>query len=337
MLTKPNLEKKLLLLQAKWLPTPDDTEWKSYISQQRDWRELAQVATGQVEASENLKNRATETLLAPDMQNQWFPVNVPSYARTFATQAYQWVDNVGQNQAELIAELLPENIAVVQKRLERNPYDVSAGGVRIVYNEIIPIVASKIQPKKGVQIFKHFDIRDTQPPFSGTERESGYNPLENMLYRPNVDEGWKGVAIGRLHQRIREESLGISIPRVPHEEALPEMRRIFTTLLHGQPVVTSDFMERQIGFLMVNDPQRPIVPNSVFGRALEVVQTPTIRQEFVRRQLFPEQPIDGRFDFAVHNSTQAQTARQMLTEFGGDHQIHQTVTAALTRWESRSK
>lgn len=181
------------------------------MGRQRDWRELADLATNP-DIDPFFQQRAAQVLLAPHLGRLPFSVSIETQGGTYAGLSNKWISRTSEDQAQFVAGLLPGYIAEARGDVEAaDRARTSAHGADqalFAYNNLILQLLPSLPPEQAEALFEHFDINDPLA-YANMDTASGYNPLESLL-RSKLDEEWKRKGIARMHQRIEAEDEGIA-------------------------------------------------------------------------------------------------------------------------------
>ncbi len=226
------------------------------------------------------KKRAVESLLDPNLR--W----LPGWSVSFYDFSKIRTNVERGGQVEFAADVLLERLPEVKddKLLEK-------------YNSMMTVLLPISAADRAEQLFDRFEINDIYAWQHGGRDHSGYNPLADLVNDPEIPDVWKSLAFKRLQQRVVDEESERVRPRVFHERALPNYRRMMEVLFEGMyhhtfrkevPLGRGCFQE-QIEFLMT----QPMAEWGDIGHkhivgAMRLLAEPT-RHAFARRQ-FVENP-----------------------------------------------
>ena len=323
-------------LRGKDTSTPEDQVWTQYMGKKRDWRELVALA-GSQDVQPTFQQRAIEVLLAPDIKQLPFPVNVDTGLNNYTSVSNHWTENITDEQASFVAERIPGYIQQAGQVIQRDEHNYGARDALFTYNGLIPRLLAKLPPEQAERLFKSFSINDPLT-YWNMDTASGYNPLQSLYHDRTVDESWKRRAANQMHEVIEREQRGETQPRAEHEGAARNYGQALGTMLYnkeGLPI-SREFYQEEIAFMLGVKTDRVIIDQWHTGQVLDLLDDAELRHRFARRQVLTGEPDD--FDrFKVYDDARAETARRIIGEFPEDADLNTYLEQQLQEWQVRSE
>lgn len=316
-------------------PTEEDRTWATYMGKKRDWRELAALASNQ-EVQPAFQQRAIEVLLAPDITQLPFPVNVDTGLNTYTGVSNHWVENITDEQVGFVAERISDYIQQAREVAARDEHSYGARGALFTYNGLIPRLLGKLPPEQAERLFESFSINDPLT-YWNMDTASGYNPLQSLYHDRTVDESWKRRAASQMHEVIERGQMGKAQPRVEHEGAARNYGQALGMMLYnreGLPI-SREFYQDEIAFMLGVETGRPIVDSWHTGQVLDLLDDADLRHSFARRQVLTGEP-DSMDSFKVYDDARAETARRIIGEFPEDAELKSYLEQQLQEYAVRA-
>lgn len=343
------LEAFLQRLKARWFPSEDDKTWRKWVDfRMRETRDLVDLLKQDVR--ENLKARAVFLLLVPDPEwNPLYWVRKCDLGKFY--QNTDFLKTLSPGLLKYATDLICEFCGILRPLHCERPKHVTEGvpGFQVFmsipgkyhaalyfYNQCILMLLTLLPDDEASRVFEFFSIKDIST-FANMDDASGYNPLEHLMFRKDIDEKWKRKADALMREIVLAEHQGKTKPREEHESAVGWYANILDLVSYHQELPYSrDLFISQLEFLISDKlagSRRSVSPWKVVSilSLLEGDKYRELRHQFSRFVLFANSD-----KFTVWSKETEDCARLMLAEFGDtDPEIKIYLKAALEEGNQR--
>lgn len=272
--------------------------WREFMDESKSKEELYQLLNDST-LEDFFRDRAIKIFMTYDFASLPFKVNL-----TIGTKNMLWLVDFSEFPEDKIDEaaiVLARNIREI--KCSKNHIDA-----REKYNQLILDLLPRLDLSRKQELFEYFDIRQIAC-FSGMDECSGYGPLGNLIYKKNIDDCFRNLAIEKMHKVILSEFKKESAPRQDFEDAFISYRSILNFYLEN-PEIDQTFFEKEIAFLLSIDNGEAVSEYNL-PKMLPKIFNKETRRALVKRQL----NCNGHYQFYIHGSETELLAERIRDEF----------------------
>lgn len=289
------------------------------------------------------KDRALQTLLAPDVNKLPFTVMSEGNRRNFLGEIVDLRGILrGQEDLKTQAVTLTEHHI---EELSRRPSILGSNRDTVSdlyeYQFVILVLLPVVHPEQAAKLFSHFRV-DTPASWDiGTEVHSPY--LLRALYHDyDIEEVYKRQAATQTHEIIQRSPVVHFAGKEGNLLAQSYGQDLDLLVLNklggAQLSVSRQFFQDEVAFLLGVDTGKPVLSSWVTtAEAVQLLDDPGIKHGFLRRQFLP-----WNLEFSnprVYDSlTDATAALQVLLAcFPEDRELATSIQAQLLKIEERER
>lgn len=285
------------------------------------------------------KDRALQTLLAPDVRKLPFSVTTDRNRRNFLARFHGNTALRGllQGQEELAAqaaELIEQHIGELSK------FPLFGSNREVVsdlyeYQFAILALLPVVPPEQAAKLFSHFRVNTPASWDIGSEIHSPYL-LRALYHDPDIDEAYKRKGAAQIHKIIdtkpNTRSIGSSgnILATRYGEDLDIL--VLKKLRGAQLPVSRQFFQDEVTFLLGVDTGLPILNTWITtAETVQLLDDSQIKHKFLRRQFLPWNLDSSRTRIADVLTNAIAASRTLLTYFPEDTELTASIQSQLLK------